>query len=60
MIGGHPDLLFVGLVHAGLLAMRDRSAIPSATELLRQYHASDTLKSLLPAALPTECLSAKV
>ena len=34
------------------LAMRERSAIPSATELLRQYHASDTLMSLLIAALP--------
>ena len=34
------------------IAMRERSAIPSATELLRQYHASDTLMSLLLAALP--------
>jgi maltose/moltooligosaccharide transporter len=34
------------------IAMRERSAVPSATELLRQYHASDTVISLLIAALP--------
>lgn len=34
------------------ISMRERSAIPSATELLRQYHASDTVISLLIAALP--------
>lgn len=34
------------------IAMRERSAVPGATELLRQYHASDTLMSILIAALP--------
>jgi maltose/moltooligosaccharide transporter len=34
------------------IAMRERSAVPGAIELLRQYHASDTLISLLIAALP--------
>lgn len=34
------------------IAMRERTSAPSAIELLRQYHASDTLVSLLVAALP--------
>jgi maltose/moltooligosaccharide transporter len=34
------------------IAMRERASAPSATELLRQFNASDTLVSLLIAALP--------
>lgn len=45
-------LIFWLLFGEFAIAMRERSAIPSALELLRQYHASDTLMSLLIAALP--------
>lgn len=45
-------LIFWLLFGEFAIAMRERSAVPSAIELLRQYHASDTLMSLLIAALP--------
>nr|WP_197071597.1 MFS transporter [Massilia sp. JS1662] len=34
------------------IAFRDRSAVPSVTELLRQHHASDTMVAVLVSALP--------
>ena len=45
-------LIFWLLFGEFAIAMRERSAVPGATELLRQYHASDTLISLLISALP--------
>jgi maltose/moltooligosaccharide transporter len=45
-------LIFWLLFGQFAIAMRERTAVPSALELLRQYHASDTLMSLLIAALP--------
>lgn len=49
---GVSTLVFWLLFGQFAIAMRERSAIPSATELLRQYNASDTFISLLLATLP--------
>jgi len=49
---GIATLMFWLLFGEFAIAMRERSAIPGAIELLRQYHASDTLISLLIATLP--------
>jgi maltose/moltooligosaccharide transporter len=34
------------------IAMRERSAVPTATELLRQHHASDTIISIMIGVIP--------
>ena len=42
------------------IAFRDRAAMPSVTELLRQHHASDTMIAVLVSALPALLGSALV
>lgn len=49
---GLATLIFWLLFGEFAIALRERSASPGAIELLRQYHASDTLISLLISALP--------